>query len=175
MMKYLPLILIIVLLSSCNPGKDPLTNDEIAKEKESVKQVIKVYNKAIEEENFAALLPTLSQDVSFFGTDSAEIITSLNEFKKKITDQFKQVENTKYGPMSDISIQMDNYGTYASIIFGMPVDMLLNGVPIHMFLRVARTLKKEDGKWVIVSGIIGVAGGTSNSVKNENHAPVETK
>ena len=166
MIKFLPLILISLLFVSCGPSKDPLTLDEMNKEKEAVKQVLKAYNKAFEEQNFAGILPTLSQDVIFFGSDSAEVVSSLNDFKKKITEQFKTVEKTKYGEMTDVSIQMDPYGTFASIIYGIPMNIIIAGKQSHMFLRVARTLKKEENRWVIVSGIIGVAGGTN--------APVDT-
>lgn len=161
MIKILPVLLMVLLFASCGPSRDPLTVDELSKEKEAVKQVLKAYNKAFEDQNFAGILPTLSQDVIFFGTDSADVITSLNDFKRKITEQFKNVSNTKYGEMTDVSIQMDPYGYLASIIYGIPVNLTIGGKQEHMFLRVARTLKKEDNKWVIVSGIIGVAGGTN--------------
>jgi len=129
-------------------------------EKEAVIEVLQTYNRATEEENFAGILPTLSQNVFFYGTDSAEVIKDLNEFKKKITDQFNSVDKMKYGEMTDISIQMDPYANFASIIYGLPVELEMKGIKSKMFLRGARTLMKEDGRWVIVSGIIGVAGGT---------------
>ena len=165
MVKAITVLLAIIFISACTPSREPLTPEELSKEKEAVIEVMKAYNKAFQEKNFAGILPTLSDDVIFFGTDSSEVIKSLAEFKKKITDQFNSVEKMVYGEMTDVSVQMDPYGTYSSIIFGMGVNITYQGKSERMFLRAMRTLRKEDGKWVIVSGIIGRAGGTG--VKQE--------
>jgi ketosteroid isomerase-like protein len=158
MLRVTTLLLAIIFISSCSPNREPLTTEELSKEKEAVIDVMKAYNKAFQDKNFAGILPTLSDDVIFFGTDSAEVIKSLSDFKKKITEQFNSVQKMEYGEMTDISVQMDPYGIYSSIIFGVSVDIFQNDKREHMFLRAARNLRKEEGKWVIVSGIIGRAG-----------------
>ncbi len=162
MKKYLQFLLLLVLVVSCAPSVEPLTNQEIEAEKRSVIEVLNNYNSAFQQKDFAGILPTLADDVVFFGTDSSEVINNLNEFKHKLTEQFNNVDEMRYGDMSDISIQMDPYGTFASIIYGMPLTVVKDNILHNMFLRVARTLRKEDGRWVIVSGIIGVAQGTTN-------------
>lgn len=159
MKKTLQLLVLSLIVLACN-SHEPLSPQAIEKEKEAVIEVLQIYNKAFEAKDFAGLLPTLSQEVNFFGTDSAEVITSLNEFKKKITQQFNDVDELKYGPMTDIFIQMDPYGNFANIMYGQKVTVSIKGSIQHMFIRGSRTLKKEKGNWVIVSGIIGVAGGT---------------
>ena len=126
--------------------------------------MIKAYNKASQEKDFAGILPTLADNVVFFGTDSAEVIKNLNEFKAKITEQFNEVDEMRIGEMTDVSVIIDPYGNFASVIYGMPLTVVIDNVMEKMFVRVARTLKKEDGRWVIVSGIIGVARGTSSAV-----------
>lgn len=160
MLKFLLFISIsLFLIISCGPRPDELSTAEIAKEKEEIIATIKAYNKAMEQERFEGLVPYLSEDVIFFGTDSNEIIKSLSDFKKAITEQFNAVESLSYGEMSDISIQMDSRGTLASIIFGIPTTYKMVGAsePESYFFRVNRTLKKEGGKWVIVSGIVSIA------------------
>ncbi|MCX7735474.1 MAG: nuclear transport factor 2 family protein [Candidatus Kapabacteria bacterium] len=160
MLKYLLFISIsFILVYSCGPRPDELTTAEMAKEKEDIIATIKAFNKAMEEERFEGLVPYLSEDVIFFGTDSSEIIKSLSDFKKAITEQFNAVESLSYGEMSDISIQMDSRGTFASIIYGVPTTykMVGSNAPESYFFRVNRTLKKEGGKWVIVSGIVSIA------------------
>ena len=166
MAKYLPFFILMLIITSCGPSIEPLTPQELATEKESVLEVIKAYNKASQEKDFAGILPTLSDDVVFFGTDSAEVIKNLNEFKAKITEQFNNVDEIRYGEMSDVSVIIDPYGNFASVIYGMPLTVVMGNVIEKMFVRVARTLRKEDGRWVIVSGIIGVARGTTSTVKD---------
>ena len=46
--------------------------------------------------------------------------------------------------------------TFASIIFGVPCWIIKGDIKQHLYLRVARTLKKQQGRWVIISGIVGV-------------------
>jgi len=162
MVKATTILFAILLFSACSPTREPLNTEEMSREKDAVVEVMKAYNKAFEEKNFAGILPTLSDDVIFFGTDSSEVIKNLSDFKKKITDQFTSVDKMQYGEMRDISVQMDPYGTYSSIIFGVGVNLIHQGKTEHMFLRAARNLRKEDGKWVIVSGIIGKSGGAGN-------------
>ncbi len=159
MVRVTTILLAILLFSACSPTREPLNPEEMSREKDAVVEVMKAYNKAFQEKNFAGILPTLSDEVIFFGTDSSEVIKNLSDFKKKITDQFSSLEKMEYGEMRDISVQMDPYGTYSSIIFGVGVNVSHLGKSEHMFLRAARNLRKEDGKWVIVSGIIGRAGG----------------
>lgn len=161
MKKYLPILMLIILVVSCGPSIEPLTPQEIENEKEAILEVLKSYNTAFQQKDFAGILPTLADDVVFFGTDSSEVIKNLNEFKQKITEQFNDVDEMRYGEMTDVSIQIDPYGHFASIIYGMPLTVVKDNKIEKMFVRVARTLRKEDGRWVITSGIIGVARGTS--------------
>lgn len=152
------LFLMLVLgFAACCPEPEVMTDDQIEAEKQQVVNVIKAYNKAMEEENFHDLVETLGNEVIFFGTDSSEIINTFSEFKKKIKEQWDYYQGTKYGEMTNVSIQMDKNATIASVIFGMPVDLTVNGQSEHLYLRVSRTLKKEQEKWVIVSGIVGAA------------------
>lgn len=154
LLAFLPLC---VMFYSCGPSVQELTPNELAKEKETVISVIKAYNKAFQEKNFAGVIPTLSEDVKFFGTDSAEVITSLSQFKQVATDQFNSYDQMLYGDMFDIHIEMDKYGTFASVIYGSPATIFRDGKTEKMFLRVARTLKKESDNWHIITGIVSRA------------------
>lgn len=154
---FLPAILILILLSSCCPEPKELTADEMKKEQEAVVNVNRAYNKASEEKNFSSMVETLAGEVIFFGTDSAEVIRTFSDFKKQMLKQWEYYEKMQYGDLTDVSIQMDQNATFASIIFGVPVDLTRMGKLERHFLRVSRTLKKEKGKWVIVSGIVSIA------------------
>ena len=54
---------------------------------------------------------------------------------------------------------MDNYGTFANVIYGVPLSVVSKyGVSEELFVIVQRTLKKEmkNDKWVICSGILSI-------------------
>lgn len=156
MKKYLPFLLICLFLISCNPEQKFVTPEQIEKEKQQVINVIERYNTASEDKNFSAMVETLADEVIFFGTDSSEIIRTFAEFKKTMKKQWEQFERIDFGELADVSIQMDDNATFASIIFGVPCDITYQGETKRYYLRGSRTLKKEKNKWVIVSGILSV-------------------
>jgi ketosteroid isomerase-like protein len=119
-------------------------------------QVIENYNRASERKNFAELVNTLADSVTFFGTDEGEIITKFADFKKAIENQWNEYDYTRYTPLSDVYIVMDKNATIASILFGVNFEANKGGITENLYLRGARTLKKQDVKWVIVSGLLSV-------------------
>ena len=157
MKKLLTTFFIMVLVYSCTPQQEEITLADIDKEKLAIVNVMKEYNKAAEEKNFAHMIETLAGEVIFFGTDSAEVIKTFAEFKAKMEEQWKTFDKMKYGEMYDMDIQMDDNATLASIIYGTPLEITIGDDTAKLFIRVARTLMKEKGKWVIVSGIVGNA------------------
>ncbi|MFC2130643.1 nuclear transport factor 2 family protein [Bacteroidota bacterium] len=155
MKKTLYTLFLIIFIVSCTPQKEELTIEEIEKEKQAIIQVMKDYNVAAESKNFSHMIETLAGEVIFFGTDSSEVIKTFADYKKKMIAQWEAFDKMKYGEMYDVSIQMDDNATLASIIFGTPLDITIGDETANLFIRIARTLKKEKGKWVIVSGIVG--------------------
>jgi hypothetical protein len=152
----IPFFLILLLFTGCGPDKPKeLTDEQLSAEQESVKNVIVQYNKAFQNKNFQPIISLLSKNVKFFGTDSAEVINSFVDFKAEMEKEWKLFQSIEYGEMVDFSVFMDKGATLASVIYGLPCVMTLNGESQRYFLRYARTLKKEDGKWLIVSGIVG--------------------
>ncbi len=157
MKKFLLLFLPAVLMFySCGRTCEELTQEEILKEKDAIISMLKSYNKAFQEKNFAGVVPTLSENIHFFGTDSAEVITSLQQYKKVVTDQFASYDQMVYGDIVDSYIEVDKFGSFASIIYGLPATIYKGGKTEKLFLRIARTLKKEGGNWRILSGIVGI-------------------
>jgi len=167
MKKLLLLLLPIALLFySCGPVCEELSQDDIAKEKEQVINVLKIYNKAFQEKNFAGVVPTLSENVKFFGTDSSEVITSLSQYKKVCTNQFASYDQMVYGDIVDLYIEMDKFGNFATVIYGLPATLFRVGKTEKLFFRVSRTLKKESGNWHILTGIVGL---TSRTIPIAEH------
>ncbi|MFW5662923.1 MAG: nuclear transport factor 2 family protein, partial [Bacteroidota bacterium] len=153
---YLILIISLVLLS-CSRQREYLTPMEIEEEKETVIEVCKKFNEASEEKSFSKIVETLGHEIMFFGTDSAEVIKSFPEFKQNFIAQWEEYDVLDYGEMRDVAVFMDDDATLASVIFGIPLYVKKTGYENRYYLRVARTLKKEENKWVIVSGIVGIA------------------
>lgn len=170
-MKKLFLLFSITLLTmtACMKNHtEDLSIEQVAKERTKILEVIKYYNTAFNEKSYSRLIETLSEDVVFFGSDSSEVIHSLNDFKGMIQNQWENFD-IQYGKMVDTWIKIDPSGTLASVIFGLPGTIKMkNGEKQHVFFRISRTLGKQDGKWVIVSGIVSI----TSSTPNPNPEPV---
>lgn len=160
-------ILALLYLASCSPNREMLSDEARKAESEKVKNVAIAYNKAVEEKNFGNLVETLADEVIFFGTDSSEIINTFADFKKSMEKQWQQYDKVKYGDLHDVSVQMDNEAQLATIIFGVNADITHGGITENFYLRAARILVKQDNKWVIKSGIMGI-------VRNPAPVPVAT-
>jgi ketosteroid isomerase-like protein len=156
-MKNLLLLLPFIILMSCEPEPKFLTPDQEEAEKEMIIQVNRDYNKASQNKDFAAIVETLGDEVTFFGTDENEVIRSFADFKESIRKQWQEYDKMVYGDLQDIYVKLDNDASIASIIFGVPLTVTKNDVTNNYFLRVARTMEKKGDKWFIVSGIVGIA------------------
>ena len=149
-MKSIVLLISILFLAvACAPKEKELTPDQISKEKQAIVKVMKEYNEASEAKSWSRLVETLASEVRFYGTDSAEVINTFDDYKEKILTQWNLFDNQKYGEMTNIHIEMDPNASFASIIYGIPFDVTIGQKVAHLFLR------KENDKWVIVSGIVG--------------------
>jgi len=158
MKKFLILLFFTVLLFGCSEDKGKtLSYDQLEKEKEAIKNVITSYNDAFHNKNFSPIVDLMSKDVIFFSSDSTEIIKSIVDYKGAIEAEWAMYDRVDYGDILDFSIFVDDRATIASVIYGLPATYHYNGSTQKVFLRYARTLKKESGKWVIISGIVGVS------------------
>ncbi len=153
---FLPIFVLIFGLAACAPEKDFLSPLELENEKTLIKDVMEDYNRASEEKSFGRIVETLADEVIFFGTDSSEVIKTFADFKKAIEKQWQEYDAVSYGELRDISIQMDDQATLATIIYGVNAVYTRNGVNQDYYLRIARILKKKNHKWLIVSGIVGI-------------------
>ncbi len=157
MKKLLTLFIIaIVAFSGCDNEKKYLTLDEIKQEENAIIKTLIANNKASEDENFAELLKTLADSVVFFGSDQGEVIKTFADYKDAIQKQWAEYDYTKYGEITDLFIAMDKNATLASVIYGIPFHAQAGALTEDLFLRVSKTLRKQNDKWVIVSGIISI-------------------
>jgi len=157
-MKRITLLAFICVLmnTGCQTEPKVLTTDEINREKQAIVQVIENYNRASEHKNFAELVNTLADSVTFYGTDEGEVIATFADFKTAIEQQWNEYDYTRYSPLSDVYIVMDKNATLASVLFGVTFEGRRSGITENLFIRGARTLRKQGDKWVIVSGLLSV-------------------
>jgi hypothetical protein len=157
MKKNLLLIFALMLMMfACKPERVMMTQAEIEAEKDAIEQTLIAYNEANSEKNFGKMVETLADEVTFFGTDSSEIITSFADYKVAIDRQWEEYESINYGEISDLTVFMDDNATLASVIYGQNSIVVKDGVERTYYLRIARTLVKKEEKWVIRSGIVGI-------------------
>lgn len=149
-------LLMAVLFFGCEPKKQFLTQQEIVVEKEKIKNVIIAFNKASGEENFGKMVEYLSDEVTFFGTDSAEVMKTFAEYKKAIDQQWQVYDKIAYGNLIDETIFIDQQGTLATIFYGTTASVTQQGITNNFYLRGARVLEKKDDKWLIKGGLTGI-------------------
>lgn len=153
MYRTMLIFLVTALLVGCGPQK--LTVEDIAKEKKAVDVVLANFWKAYEMKDAAAMnkLFSPSSGIMFFGTDSAEVMKSPANLDERMKDDMQLFDSFKAGEPRNLSTQIDSYGELASTVCEVPVDMTVGGQASHSLMRLAMTLKKENGEWHIVQGM----------------------
>ncbi|GAB1372455.1 hypothetical protein MASR1M45_25170 [Candidatus Kapaibacterium sp.] len=146
----------LLLIASCGPKKTYLTPLEIENEKNAVKQVMNDYHRAFEKKDFGKVVETLADEVIFFGTDSSEVYKTFADFKKAIEKQWQYYDRIRYGDIVDESIQMDDNGTIATIIYGVKAEYIKGDSTQSYYLRISRVLKKKNNKWLLAGGLVGI-------------------
>lgn len=154
----------LLLLVSCNETENQddlqlLTEEQRNQEKEAIISVINNYNIAMNSRDWAGLVRTLNEEVTFFGSDDGEVTKDMATFKESIKKQWEDYPTLEYGQIQDIYIELDNYGTFANIMFGLPLKTISkSGINEDFFVIVQRTLKKNlvEQKWTICSGILSI-------------------
>jgi hypothetical protein len=151
------ILLISFLFISCGPRK--LTTDEITKEKQSLEKIINTFWKTYESKDVAALdkMISTSPEFIFFGTDSAEVSKNLTLWDKHKKDDFELFESLKTGALRNFVIQIDSYGTLASTVYEIPLDMVIGGKDEYGLFRCAMSFVKEKGEWHLIHGMSAFA------------------
>jgi ketosteroid isomerase-like protein len=179
MYRLISSLVIIALLSGCGPRKMP--PGDIVTEKKAIESLVSNFWKAFESKNLAALtkLYTTSGDLMFFGTDSAEVIRTIAQWEAQVKNDWEMFQTVKFGELKNISTIVANDGELGSIVCETPVDMTVGGQQSHSLFRFAGTLRRENGEWRFVHGMVAMAtvGQSSAEIvakmKEEKAAPVK--
>jgi hypothetical protein len=63
----------------------------------------------------------------------------------------------KFGELRNVSILLSDDGTLGSIACETLADIVAAGQPSHSLFRMASALRKENGSWRFVHGMVAVA------------------
>jgi len=151
-----------VFFASCERSgvrEELLTEQEKRAEKDSIVQILTLYNESVKERDWSKMVSTLASEVTFFGTDSGEVSRTFSDFKNTMQRQWDEYETFEYGKIQDLYIELDDYARYANVIFGAPLIYGKSGAkPDTVFVVLQRTLNKnpKSKKWQIRSGILSI-------------------
>ena len=157
MYRLVALFVGLALLAGCAPKK--LTPDEIAAERKAIQSMVVDMWKAYESKNPAGLtsLYTTSGDLQFFGTDSAEIIRTIAQWETQAKNDLETFQSIKFGEPRNVSVILSDDGGFGSIVCECPADLTVGGQQSHFLYRFASSVRKENGRWRFVHGMIAVA------------------
>jgi ketosteroid isomerase-like protein len=155
--RAMAVILCAGLLFGCGPKQ--LSVDDLAKEKTAVEAVVSNFWKAYEAKDAEAMNKFLPQSsaIMFFGTDSAEVIKTSNDWKTQMKNDMQLFDAFKAGEPRNVATEVTGDGMLASTICEIPVEMKMGGKRAHSLTRMAFTMKKENDQWHIVQGMVAFA------------------
>ena len=157
MYRLICLCIVLGLLTGCGPKK--LSPVEAAAEKKAIETLIASFWKANTSKDLPAMIKlyTKSNGLLFFGTDSAEIITSISQWEAQMESDWELIQTIKVGELKNVSVLLAEDGTMGSIMCEMPTDLTAGGQLSHSLFRFASTVQKENGEWKLVHGMVAVA------------------
>jgi ketosteroid isomerase-like protein len=133
----------------------PATSD--ADEQAAVKKVIADFQSAYMAKDWSRMEGLFSGDLKFFGTDSAEVIRSVADFRKQMTDDWQVIDSPKLEGTRNLSIILDRDHEVASAIYETPFSGKAGGEMMSGTMRFAQTFRKENGNWKLVHGLVSMA------------------
>jgi ketosteroid isomerase-like protein len=156
MYRLITQLLIVGLLAGCGPRK--LSPGEVATEKKAIETLLSDFWKAYESKDISAASKfySRSSDLMVFGSDSAEVMTSLTQWETQIKNDWELFQTVKIGEMRNIGVLVSDDGMLGSIVCEFPADMIVGGQSNHFLFRLAGAVRKENGQWHFVQGMMAV-------------------
>lgn len=167
-MRGIPILAATILIvSGCGSkeksGNQATMNDTAAAasndmvEQDAIKKVISDFESAYIAEDWSRIQPLLAGDFRFFGTDSAEVINSVADFRKQMENDWSLVDSVRIGQMRNFSMIMDASREIASVTYEVPYMANMGGQPMRATMRFAQTFRKEGGGWKMARGLVAMA------------------
>ncbi len=155
--RLVALLVVLTLLPGCAPRK--MTPEQIASQKSAIESLVSNFWTAYGSKDLATVTKayTSSNDLLCFGTDSAEIIRTIPQVEAMCKSDWELFESVKFGTMKNVSTLVSSDGALGSITCEMPADITVGGQQTHSLFRFGGTVRKENGQWRFVHGLIAVA------------------
>jgi hypothetical protein len=102
-------------------------------------------------------LLTNSSDLTFFGSDAAEVIKTRRDWEDLMRNDWQLFESTKFGEPRNLAIQISDDRKLASAVYEVQDVSIVDGKSVESLDRFAVTMRKESGAWRVVHGMTAVA------------------
>lgn len=156
MKALLPILVLVLLLSSCNkcPNK-PALADEI----NTIEELLERYTIAMENEDFNMIehIWAKSDSIILLGTDMDEKLMGWENIRQAYKNQFNLLSDV-YISTNDLFIQINCTGNTAWFIKNMNYNFMYDSIARSFEgVRFSGVLdKSEDGKWKMMQGHMSV-------------------
>jgi hypothetical protein len=101
-------------------------------------------------------LLTHSSDLTFFGSDAAEVIKTRRDWEDLMRNDWQLFESTKFGEPRNLAIQISDDRKLASAVYEVQDVSIVDGKSVESLDRFAVTMRKESGVWCVVRGMTAV-------------------
>src|SRR5262249_49330500 len=117
----------------------------IKREKAELLSTIARFWQAYERKELATMsaVLTTSTDLTFFGSDAAEVIRTRQDWENLMRNDWQLFESTKFGEPRTLAIQISEDGKLASAVYEVSDVSLIEGKSVDSLDRFALTLRKE--------------------------------
>lgn len=102
-------------------------------------------------------LLTNSSDLTFFGSDAAEVIKTRRDWEDLMRNDWQLFESTQFGEPRNLAIQISDDRKLASAVYEVQDVSIVDGKRVESLDRFAVTMRKERGAWRVVHGMTAVA------------------
>jgi hypothetical protein len=160
-MKNLVIIVLIgLILISCNKAGNKKIDFDPVKEKEKVALVLEKYVIANEKQNLNLIKEVWASkpDIMVIGTNSDETVIGWEAIRDAMKIQFKNIEDT-YISVRDQRIEINETGNTAWFSEFVNYNYIYKGKPVkYEGLRFTGVLEKINGDWLIVQSHMSIPG-----------------
>ncbi|PYX22536.1 MAG: hypothetical protein DMG87_07445 [Acidobacteria bacterium] len=152
MTKLILLLSTLILPISCATHRRSAQN--LDRDKAEVFRTSVRFWQAYERKDLATMseMLTKSSDLTFFGSDAAEVVRTRSEWETLMRNDWQLFETTRFGEPRNLAIQISDNGKVGSIVYEVPDISLVEGKSIESLDRFAMTMRKEGDAWRIVQG-----------------------
>jgi ketosteroid isomerase-like protein len=143
---------ILLLFTACKPPVSHL--GDAAAEKQAVQAEAENWVKWVSANNADSTVALFadSAELRIFGSDSTDFFTTKDQLKRHMEVNAKLgMQTIRTGVFRHVLITLSNTHDLANMVFEIPWDIRIGGQDMHALIRYSMTMKKQEGRWRIVT------------------------